>query len=110
MRMITLFGLKTCDTCRKARQAAESEGESVRFVDVRDTPLNDADLGRFLAAFGNDLVNRQSATWRNLSETERERPPMALLRDHPALMKRPVIDGKVLTLGWNDEVRAQHLG
>ena len=37
--MITLYGIKSCDTCRKARQAAEKAGESVTFIDVRETPL-----------------------------------------------------------------------
>ena len=108
--MITLYGLKTCDTCRKARQTAEKAGKTVTFVDVRETPLSEADLARFLAEFGDDLVNRKSATWRNLSETERQADPKTLLRSHPKLMKRPVIEGTSLTLGWSDKVQATHLG
>ena len=102
--MITLYGLKTCDTCRKARQTAEKAGKTVTFVDVRETPLSEADLARFLAD------HRKSATWRNLSETERQADPKTLLRTHPTLMKRPVIEGASLTLGWSDKVQATHLG
>lgn len=108
--MLTLYGLKSCDTCRKARRAAENAGKSVTFVDVRDTPLDATDLTRFLEAFGDKLVNKSSTTWRGLSETERTAPPLDLLKDHPTLMKRPVMEGEVLTLGWNADIEKTHLG
>lgn len=108
--MLTIYGLKSCDTCRKARQAAEKAGKTVTFVDVRETPLGVAQLQRFLDAFGEALVNRRSTTWRGLSEAEREGEPLALLQAHPSLMKRPVIDGETLTLGWDAAARAAHLG
>ncbi len=109
--MFTLYGLKTCDTCRKARQAAEKAGKTVTFVDVRETPLSAAELERFLDAFGADaLINKKSTTWRGLSEDERAAAPLALLQAHPTLMKRPVIDGASLTLGWTADVQNVHLG
>ena len=93
-----IWGLKTCDACRAARKAHPAAA----FVDVRADGVAEADLLRFLEAFGEALVNRRSTTWRGLTEGERARPPLALLRDHPALMKRPVIedDQGALTLGW----------
>ena len=108
--MITIYGLKSCDTCRKARQAAEKAGKSVNFVDVRETPLSPGTRTRFLKAFGDSLVNRKSTTWRGLSEADRARSADDLLAEYPALMKRPVIEGKVLTLGWNADVQSEHLG
>lgn len=108
--MLTLYGLKTCDTCRKARQAAEKAGKDVMFVDVRATPLDRKDLERFLNTFGEALVNKKSTTWRGLSDEERAHPPVDLLIAHPTLMKRPVIEGVTLTLGWNADVEKAHLG
>jgi arsenate reductase-like glutaredoxin family protein len=108
--MMTLYGIKSCDTCRKARQAAEKAGKSVIFVDVRDTPLTQEQRARFLQAFGDALVNRKSTTWRGLSEAERGQDNDKLLAAHPTLMKRPVIEGETLTLGWNAEVQNVHLG
>ena len=106
-----LFGLKTCDTCRKASKEIEAAGIGVTFRDVRADPLDDAMLNRFLAAFGGDLINTRSTTWRSLTDDQRNRPPVDLLRDHPALMKRPVIvDGDTLTIGWNAETRKRVLG
>lgn len=105
-----LFGLKTCDTCRKAARALSAAGQDIDVVDVRADPLNTATLARFLDAFGDALVNRRSTTWRSLTEVERSAAPADLLAAHPALMKRPVIEGPGgLTLGWDNEVQAQQL-
>ena len=108
--MITLYGIKSCDTCRKARQAAEKAGKSVTFVDVRESPLTPDQRARFLAEFGDALLNRKSTTWRGLSEAERAQDAETLLAAHPTLMKRPVIDGRTLTLGWSAEIEAAQLG
>ena len=110
--MITLYGLKTCDTCRKALKALEEAADGgVSFRDIRADPLSEAERSRFLAAFGEKLVNTRSTTWRGLSEDERAKAPDALLKAHPALMKRPVIEGPGgLTLGWDKATEAAHLG
>lgn len=103
-----LYGLKTCDTCRKALKTLEAAGRPARLVDVRAEPLGADQLAAFLAAFGDALVNTRSTTWRGLSEEERKRTPADLLAARPALMKRPVIraeDG-TLYLGWGKEVQA----
>jgi arsenate reductase len=101
-----IYGIKACDTCRKAVKALEGAGKPAELVDIRATPLSGADRARFLAAFGDDLINRRSTTWRGLSEEERQGTPEALLAAHPTLMKRPVIDtGDALYLGWDAGVR-----
>ncbi|MFW2542198.1 ArsC/Spx/MgsR family protein [Primorskyibacter sp. 2E107] len=93
-----LYGLKTCDTCRKARKALQD----VQFMDVRDDGVPSDVLDAALAQFGEKLLNTRSTTWRGLSEDERARAPAALLRDHPALMKRPlIVDGDTMVLGWD---------
>ena len=86
-------------------------GKDVTFVDVRESRLHFDVIDRFLQEFGNALVNRRSTNWRNLSNSERQGAPEDLIARHPSLMKRPVIvDGELLTLGWNAAARAQHLG
>ncbi len=102
-----IYGLKNCDTCRKAVKELTAAGREVALIDIRATPLDAETRARFLAAFGEALVNRRSTTWRGLSEEDRAAPPEALLAAHPALMKRPVIDtGQVLYLGWDATVQA----
>lgn len=102
-----LYGIPTCDTCRKARKALEAAGQEVVFRDVRAEPLGAEDLSRFVEAFGEDILNRRSTTWRQLSEAERSGAPEALLAAHPTLMKRPVLsDGDRLSLGWTAQTQA----
>lgn len=103
-----LYGLKTCDTCRKAIKALPG----ATFVDLRADGLPEGLLARAQAVFGDKLVNTASTTWRGLSGEERARDPLALLADHPALMKRPLIvaDDGQMYLGWGKDVQAALLG
>ncbi len=98
--MVQIYGLKNCDNCRKAKKALGGD-----LQDVRENPLTREQLERFFEAFGRALLNTRSTTWRGLDETQRAGDALALLQEHPALMKRPVIerDGE-LFLGWSKEV------
>lgn len=106
--MITLYGLKNCDTCRKASKALEASGRDVKFHDVKKEPISRDQLASFVEAFGVDkLVNKKSTTWRGLDEAARQRDPLDLLAENPSLMKRPVIvDGEEKYLGWQGDVQA----
>jgi len=105
---ITLYGLKTCDTCKKARNALREAGYSIAYIDVRDDGVKVAELARFQCKFGADLVNKRSTTWRNLPEAECSRPALQLLSAYPSLMKRPVIvAGNDLFLGWSKSVQSK---
>nr|WP_070961112.1 ArsC/Spx/MgsR family protein [Hyphomonas sp. Mor2] len=109
---LTLYGLKNCDTCKKALKALEAANVAVQFVDIRAEADLEACVPAWLAAAGADvLVNRRSTTWRNLSEVERAGDPQALLIAHPTLVKRPVIDaGDQVHVGWSKPVQAALLG
>lgn len=99
-----VYGLKNCDTCRAARKALPE----AEFVDVRDSGMDAALLGAALERFGDALVNTRSTTWRGLDEAERARDPLALMQDHPALMKRPlIVDGDRMLLGWTKATQAE---
>jgi len=105
---VTLYGLTSCDTCRKARNALIEAGHVVDYVDVREDGFGVNELARFQCAFGAALINKRSTTWRNLSEAERSRPALQLLSAYPTLMKRPVIvAGNDLFLGWDKQVQAK---
>lgn len=111
MSEIRLYGLKSCDTCKKALKALQAAGHDPAFVDVRAEADLDAKLPVWLAAAGPDaLINTRSTTWRGLSEVERARAqsdPQGLLKAHPALIKRPVIErGDAVSVGWTKDVQA----
>ncbi|WP_296425156.1 ArsC/Spx/MgsR family protein [Yoonia sp.] len=105
------FGLKSCDTCRKALRALQAAGHTPDVIDVRADGLAPADLSRIVVQFGAGAINKASATWRSLSDAEKTAGPAALLAAHPTVMKRPVIetDGQ-WTIGWKPQVQAIHLG
>lgn len=101
---VTLYGLSTCDSCRKARNWLKRFDIAHAFVDVRDTPQTPDSLRSWQAAVGGweALVNKASTTWRGLP-SGRTSPGsdaewLLLLREHPALIKRPLLvleDGRV---------------
>lgn len=98
-----LYGLKNCDTCRKALK----ELPNATFVDVRADGVPAKVMTRAHEQFGAALLNTRSTTWRGLEDAARQMPPLALLAAHPALMKRPlIVAGDRMYLGWNDDVRA----
>ena len=73
-------------------KALKAEGHAPVLVDVRAEPLGTQEREAIVAAFGERAINRSSTTWRGLSEDEKARPLAGLLEDHPALLKRPVIE------------------
>jgi len=97
-----IYGLKNCDTCRRALKALKGAGHEVELIDVRNGGIGAEELERFYIVFGQDLLNRRSTTWRKLSQDEQQEKPVKLMLEHPALMKRPVIlqESGLLTLGW----------
>ena len=109
---IKVFGLKTCDTCRKARNELEASGQDVEFIDIRADADLASSIPRWLAAVGDKLVHRSSTTWRGLSEEDKARASGAsvegLLLGNPTLIKRPVIDtGTEILVGWTPATKAR---
>lgn len=94
---ITLYGLKNCDTCRKARQWLAGQGIDHDFHDLREDGLDAGRLRGWLEVMDwETLLNRRSTTWRQLDPAEREPLDAAraekLMLAHPALVKRPVLE------------------
>jgi len=95
--MITVHGIKNCDTCRKALKWLEAEGIEARFHDFRVDGLDQAALQCWLAAVGwETLLNRRGTTWRKLPDSDTQNVDAtsaeALMLANPTLIKRPVFD------------------
>lgn len=99
-----IYGIKNCDTCKKALSVLTEKGFNTDLIDIRDTPLSLAQITVFANKFGSMLINKRSTTWRKLSEEERNLSIEKLLVLAPTVMKRPIIDNGTLFLGWNKEV------
>ncbi len=107
-----LFGLKNCDTCKKALKDLKASGAAPEFVDIRAEADLKSLLPRWIAAAGEKLVNRSSTTWRGLSEADKARASSSslegLLLGNPTLIKRPVIEaGGEILVGWTAETKAR---
>ncbi len=106
-----LFGLKNCDTCKKALKALKDAGRQPDFHDVRADGVTKAYLTKWARAAGwETLLNTRSTTWRGLSDKDKtqvdEKKAIALMEKHPTLIKRPVIEaGGKITVGWSKNTR-----
>lgn len=110
MDTLTLYGIPTCDTCRKAIKALEGAGHAVTFRDIRKDPLSEAEIATIVTEFGGAAINRTSPTYRSFSDFLKASEPEAQIAAQPTVMKRPVIRGpQGWTIGWSDEVQARYL-
>jgi arsenate reductase-like glutaredoxin family protein len=101
-----LYGIATCDTCKTALKALRAKGHEVEFRYVRADPLSADEIGEIVSAFVDNAINRQSTTWRSLSDWLKASDAEAQLAAQPTLMKRPVIrSGETLYLGWDAKVQ-----
>ena len=105
--MIRIFGIRSCDSCRKAVKWLEQNQVDHKFVDLRADGFSGDDVDRWQAAAGwENLLNKRSLTWRKIPRVDREDldPGRAaqLICDHPTVMRRPLleIDDNVL-LGFD---------
>ena len=111
--MITVYGLKNCDTCRKARRWLDENGIEHSFLDVRADGVSAEDVAKWAEAAGWEvLLNRRGTTWRGLDDAEKavagSEDAVALMAQHPALIKRPVfVTGSGVEVGFDDRVREQ---
>ena len=103
-----LYGLKNCDSCKKALSQLRAAGRDIEFFDIRTDPLDQSQIADLLARHGDHLVlNRKSTTWRNLADSDRLLSPKTLLALHPTLIKRPVIfHHDTSYVGWGQDVQA----
>jgi Spx/MgsR family transcriptional regulator len=94
--MITLYGLKTCDTCRKARQWLATAGIDYAWIDVRADGITRERLEAWQDALGAAaLLNKRSKTWRDFDASQREATaadPIPVLLQNPTLIKRPILE------------------
>lgn len=104
--MLTVYGIKQCDTCRKALKWLEALDIEHRFHDFRTDGLDAGLLQGWLdSRFSDKLINRRSTTWRQLTDDQKQLKGDALivlLLDQPTLIKRPVfVKNDIIAVGFN---------
>ena len=105
--MTTLYGIRNCDTIKKARRWLEANGIEYRFHDVRADGIIRADLQDWMKTLDwENLLNRRGTSWRKLPESVRnsisKTSATNIMLDNPAIIKRPVLArGDKLYLGFS---------
>ena len=104
-----LYGIKNCDTVKKARRWLEANGIDYRFHDLRSDGLDTALVNQWLQSVpAATLLNKRSTTWKSLDADTRDNLDDGAIPDllvaHPTLVKRPVLEtGDVVTVGFSDK-------
>ncbi len=104
----TLYGIKNCDTIKKARRYLESNDIDYVFHDYRVDGIDEKLVQSFVKALGwENVLNKRGTTWRKLDdktkEATNESNVAALLCEHPAMIKRPILKaGRQLHLGFSE--------
>jgi arsenate reductase len=106
----TLYGIKNCDTMKKARAWLDSHRVPYEFHDYKAAGIDAAHVKRWMKEAGwETLLNRGGTTFRNLPDARKagldERKALALMLEQPSMIKRPVLElGERLIVGFRPEV------
>ncbi|WP_415885712.1 ArsC family reductase [Neptuniibacter sp. QD37_6] len=106
--MITMYGIPNCDTIKKAKKWLEANGVDYQFHDYRKNGLEEAQLKAWVDELGWELLlNKRGTTWRQQPDEVKnnidEASAIALMLEHPAMIKRPLLDtGSERKVGFKD--------
>ncbi|MCA1490265.1 ArsC family reductase [Sinorhizobium alkalisoli] len=113
---VTIFGIKNCDTMKKARSWLDGRGTAYRFHDYKAESIDRARLERWCAELGWEAVlNRAGTTFRKLDDAEKQEltaeKAIALMLKQPSMIKRPVLEnGSKLVVGFKPELYEAEFG
>lgn len=111
---LTIYGIKACDTMKKAFTWLDSNTIDYQFHDYKKAGISEQKLHAWCEALGwENVINRRGTSWRKIPEAERERmtqaTAIAAAIANPSLIKRPLLEGdQILELGF-DPLRWQTL-
>ncbi len=110
-----IYGIKNCDTMKKAFAWLDSHGIAYEFIDYKKAGIAEEHLPDWSRRAGwETLLNTRGLMWKKLSDEERtgvdETKALALLAKYPSMIKRPVLDtGKALLVGFDAGRYAEEL-
>ena len=114
--MLTLYGIKNCDTVKKARRWLEANGVAFQFHDVRTDSLDLTTIESWSENVPWEvLLNKRGTTWRKLDDPRKEhldrQTAIALMLENPTLIKRPVLsDNAGCMVGFSETDYTAHFG
>jgi arsenate reductase len=114
-KTITIYGIKNCDTMKKARAWLDGHGVKYDFHDYKSEGIGKDRLKAWSEELGWEaLLNRAGTTFRKLPDADREglneKKALALMAEQPSMIKRPVLDlGKKRLVGFKPETYAREV-
>jgi Spx/MgsR family transcriptional regulator len=105
-----IYGIKNCDTMKKARDWLDSHGVTYEFHDYKASGVDAATLARWCGKVGwETLLNRAGTTFRKLPDAQKtglnERKAVALMLAQPSMIKRPVLEtGMRILVGFKPDI------
>ncbi len=111
-KTITVYGIKNCDTMKKARAWLDAHGIAYAFHDYKAEGIDRARLEGWAKRLGWEvLLNRAGTTFRKLPDADKagltEKKAVALMLAQPAMIKRPVLEaGGEILVGFKPEIYA----
>ena len=114
-KSITIYGIKNCDTMKKARAWLDSHGVKYQFHDYKSEGIGKDMLKEWCEELGwETLLNRAGTTFRKLPDADRdglnEKKALALMAEQPSMIKRPVLDlGKKRLVGFRPDIYAKEV-
>lgn len=107
--MITVYGIKNCDSVKKACNWLREHELEYQFYDLRNEGIDKRTVQQWIDQVGWERVlNKRGTTWRNLDSDQQQRVNqsnvVALLQTNPTLIKRPVLDvDGIISIGFSTE-------
>ncbi len=107
--MLTVYGIKSCETCRNARKFLRENNIEHRFHDLREDGLSIQMLERWVQRMGWErLLNKNSLTWRKIPEVDRNElthdKALAVMIESSTLIKRPVLEAEnFIAVGFSEK-------
>ncbi len=111
-----LYGIRNCDTVKKARKWLDEHGVDYEFHDFKKDGLSSEKLSQWEQAVGwETLLNKRGTTWRKLPDEVRDtisaQSAHQIMLDTPSIIKRPVVErGDGVSVGFNADDWAAWLG
>jgi len=107
-KAVTIYGIKNCDTMKKARAWLDQRGVAYAFHDYKSAGVERGTLERWARETGwETLLNRAGTTFRKLADRDKEglteKKAIALMLAQPSMIKRPVLD-----IGGKSRFRSSH--
>ena len=103
--MMQIYGIPNCETIKKTLKFLDQKEVAYEFINYREQPLSNELLSKVINAVGlENLINKRSTTFRQLSDIEKNNINNDLIQKNPTLIKRPlIVNGSEINVGFKEE-------